>query len=184
MPHHRLHVNKGAVYRLLWNFSINRGLVKNIHIVITGLGHKLITIRILKHNNQLPSSDDWEILLLCITFKDTLPSSHTLLWWQFPLALTYTTTFHSCQGLTLNKVGIDLSTPLFTHGQLYTALLLDMVIPQLILLFVHSILYFMVSFISIWYYMIISISYILFTFMVLHLCGTMCLVSVCHHRPW
>jgi ATP-dependent DNA helicase PIF1 len=122
MPHHRLHVKKGAVYRLLRNFSIDRGLVKNIRVVITGLGHKLITIQVLKHDNQLPSIDDQEILLPRITFKDTLPSGHTLLRRQFPLALAYATTFHSCQGLTLNKVGIDLSTPLFTHGQLYTAL--------------------------------------------------------------
>jgi hypothetical protein len=28
MPHHRLHVKNGAVYRLLQNFLIDRGLVK------------------------------------------------------------------------------------------------------------------------------------------------------------
>ena len=30
--------------------------------------------------------------------------------------------FHSCQGLTLDCVGIDLTQLVFTHGQLYTAL--------------------------------------------------------------
>ncbi|KIK20946.1 hypothetical protein PISMIDRAFT_104802, partial [Pisolithus microcarpus 441] len=41
---------------------------------------------------------------------------------QFPLAPTYATTFNSCQGLTLDRVGIDLTSPVFSHGQLYTAL--------------------------------------------------------------
>ncbi|KIM52666.1 hypothetical protein SCLCIDRAFT_140708, partial [Scleroderma citrinum Foug A] len=41
---------------------------------------------------------------------------------QFPLAPAYATTFNSCQGLTLDCVGIDLTRPVFSHGQLYTAL--------------------------------------------------------------
>jgi len=36
--------------------------------------------------------------------------------------MAYASMFHSCQGLTLDYVGIDLTTPMFTHGQLYTAL--------------------------------------------------------------
>jgi hypothetical protein len=36
--------------------------------------------------------------------------------------LTYATMFHSCQGLTLDKIGVDLSSPVFTHSQLYTVL--------------------------------------------------------------
>ena len=31
-------------------------------------------------------------------------------------------TFHGCQGLTLDRVGVDLMQDVFTHGQLYTAL--------------------------------------------------------------
>ena len=41
---------------------------------------------------------------------------------QFPLRLAYATTFNSCQGLTLDKTILDLRTPVFAHGQLYTAL--------------------------------------------------------------
>ncbi|KIN94736.1 hypothetical protein M404DRAFT_167456, partial [Pisolithus tinctorius Marx 270] len=40
----------------------------------------------------------------------------------FPLAPAYATTFNSCQGLTLDAVSIDLTCPVFSHGQLYTAL--------------------------------------------------------------
>lgn len=41
---------------------------------------------------------------------------------QFPLILGYALTIHKSQGLTLNKVHIDLSTRPFEHGQLYVAL--------------------------------------------------------------
>ncbi|KAI6019284.1 hypothetical protein PISMIDRAFT_121718, partial [Pisolithus microcarpus 441] len=41
---------------------------------------------------------------------------------QFPLAPAYASTFNSCQGLTLDSVGLDLTNPVFSHGQLYTAL--------------------------------------------------------------
>jgi hypothetical protein len=39
---------------------------------------------------------------------------------QFPLRLAYATTFNSCQGLTLDRVVLDLRTDVFAHGQLYT----------------------------------------------------------------
>jgi hypothetical protein len=41
---------------------------------------------------------------------------------QFPLRLAYATTFNSCQGLTLDRVVLDLTLPVFAHGQLYTSL--------------------------------------------------------------
>ncbi|CAG8542793.1 5407_t:CDS:2 [Cetraspora pellucida] len=41
---------------------------------------------------------------------------------QFPLRLAYSSTFNSSQELTLNRVALDLRTPVFSYGQLYTAL--------------------------------------------------------------
>ena len=38
------------------------------------------------------------------------------------LTLGYATTFNSCQGLNIDRVGVDLTYPVFSHGQLYTAL--------------------------------------------------------------
>lgn len=66
--------------------------------------------------------EDKLILLPRISFTHSLRSGHTLLRRQFPLAPAYATTFNSCQGLTLDRVGVDLTVPMFSHGQLYTAL--------------------------------------------------------------
>jgi ATP-dependent exoDNAse (exonuclease V) alpha subunit len=41
---------------------------------------------------------------------------------QFPLAPSYATTFNSCQGMTVDVLGVDISVLVLTHGQLYTAL--------------------------------------------------------------
>lgn len=41
---------------------------------------------------------------------------------QLPLRLAYATDFYSCQGPTLDKVVLDLTHPVFAHGQLYTNL--------------------------------------------------------------
>jgi hypothetical protein len=41
---------------------------------------------------------------------------------QFPVKLAYSTTINRAQGKTLDRVCVDLRTPVFSHGQLYTAL--------------------------------------------------------------
>ncbi|KAJ7939932.1 hypothetical protein B0H13DRAFT_1850132 [Mycena leptocephala] len=41
---------------------------------------------------------------------------------QIPLALCYATTFNGCQGLTVQKLGLDLRREVFSHGQLYSAM--------------------------------------------------------------
>lgn len=41
---------------------------------------------------------------------------------QFPIIPAYSGTFNKCQGCTFEKIGIDLTQPCFSHGQLYVAL--------------------------------------------------------------
>ena len=41
---------------------------------------------------------------------------------QFPVRPAFAMTINKCQGQTLEYVGIDLTQPIFTHGQLYVAL--------------------------------------------------------------
>ena len=62
------------------------------------------------------------ILIPRITFEATLHSGRSLRRRQFPLQPVYATTFNSCQGLTLDRIGIELTHAIFSHGQLYTAL--------------------------------------------------------------
>lgn len=123
-PHHKLTIKTGAVFRLMRNMSLDRGLVKNVRVVVIGLGNRLITVRLLRGVAGITGDamDSEDILIPRISFTADLASGHTLLRKQFPLAPAYATTFNSCQGLTLDSVGVDLNRPVFSHGQLYTAL--------------------------------------------------------------
>jgi hypothetical protein len=98
------------------NFSIDRSLVKNAHVLVTDVGVRLISVRLVRDDN---AAHDEDILLPRITFTSRLYSGHTLIRRQFPLAPAYATTFNSCQELTLNRMGVDLTKPAFSHGQLY-----------------------------------------------------------------
>ena len=41
---------------------------------------------------------------------------------QFPVRLAYAMTINKSQGQSVKYVGVDLRTPVFSHGQLYVAL--------------------------------------------------------------
>jgi hypothetical protein len=120
IPPHLLCVKPNAVYRLLCNFSIDRGLVKNTWVVPIQLRTRLITICIVRGNTDIEIPQYEDFLIPRITFEVALPSGHTLSRRQFPLAPAYATTFNSCQGIILDRIGIDLTRPVFSHGQLYT----------------------------------------------------------------
>ncbi|EJD34519.1 helicase [Auricularia subglabra TFB-10046 SS5] len=122
LPGHSVTIKTNAVFRLLRNFSISRGLVKNVRVVIVDVGVRLITVRVLRDTVAGVAIDGEDILIPRITFETFLPETRrTLQRRQFPLAPAYTTTFNSCQGLTLDVVAMDLCRPVFSHGQLYTA---------------------------------------------------------------
>ena len=122
LPDHELKIKTNAVYRLLRNFSVDQQLVKNVRVVVTDVGTRLITVRIIREHALSTQGMYEDVLIPRISFTHKLPSGHTLLRRQFPLAPAYATTFNSCQGLTLDRVAIDLTRPVFSHGQLYTAL--------------------------------------------------------------
>ena len=122
LPSHTLTVKTGGVYQLLRNFSLDKGLVKNVRVVVIDIGTQIVTVRLLRPGDLNNGGADEDILIPRISFLYQLPSGHTLLHRQFPLSPAYATTFNSCQGLTLDVVGVDLTRPVFSHGQLYTAL--------------------------------------------------------------
>jgi ATP-dependent DNA helicase PIF1 len=118
-PPHALQVKVGGVYRLMRNLSIDRQMVKNVRVLIRAIGDRVVTVQTI-HRDHSKRED---ILIPRICFEYPIPrTGHTVLRRQFPLAPAYASTFNSAQGLTLDFVGIDLTRPVFSHGQLYTAL--------------------------------------------------------------
>ena len=116
IPPHRLVLKPTMVCSLMRNLSVEQGLVKNARVIIQHCEQHSIGVQLI-HSN-LPT-----IYLPRITFTFT-PKGCC---WnvkrrQFPLKPAYATTFNSCQGLTLDRVVLDLTIPVFTHGQLYTSI--------------------------------------------------------------
>ncbi|KAH6716234.1 hypothetical protein BKA61DRAFT_479183, partial [Leptodontidium sp. MPI-SDFR-AT-0119] len=103
------------------NMSIEKGLVKNARVCILELYWYIVQVELLHSASLL--TDDQCFYLPRINF-DFHPqhTSWTVEQRQFPLRLSYATTFNSCQELTLDKVVLDLTNPVFAHGQLYTSL--------------------------------------------------------------
>jgi hypothetical protein len=97
-------------------------LVKSVCVVVDDVGTQIVMVRLLHSRDLTNSGIGEDILIPRISFLHQLPSGHTLLHYQFPIAPAYATIFNSCQGLTLDIVGVDLTWPVFSHGQLYTAL--------------------------------------------------------------
>ena len=121
LPSHTLTIKVNGIYCLIWNLSINHSLLKNVCIIVTEVSNWLVTVQLIKiHNGILHTKED--ILIPYISCTYVLPSGHILLCQQFPLAPGYATMLNSCQGLNLNTVGLDVTVPVFSHGQLYTAL--------------------------------------------------------------
>lgn len=47
MPHHALTIKVNSVCHLIRNISVDEGLVKNTHVIIVDVGHRIVTVRIL-----------------------------------------------------------------------------------------------------------------------------------------
>jgi ATP-dependent DNA helicase PIF1 len=119
VPPHKLRLKVGAICSVMRNLCIEKGLVKNVRVRVAELHRHIVRVELLR--DQSIPIDDRFFYLPRISF-DFQPrqTSWTVERRQFPLRLAYATAFNSCQGLTLDKVVLDLTTPVFAHGQLYT----------------------------------------------------------------
>jgi hypothetical protein len=121
MPNHELRLKPGALAVLMRNFSVKDGLVKNARVLVRTIRRNYVEVSLIQDDDSLTTSENY--LLPCINFEFRPPNTNfTVRRKQFPLRLAYATTFNSCQGMTLERVVVDLRTEVFAHGQLYTAL--------------------------------------------------------------
>lgn len=115
LPPSQLHLKIGTPILLLRNLTPPEGLCNGTRMVVTGLRRRCIEARILGGDwdgqlrvlprIELTSADD----SLGITIKRK----------QFPVRLCFAMTINKSQGQSFHTVGLDLRTPVFTHGQLY-----------------------------------------------------------------
>ena len=118
MPPHKLEVKVGAPIMLVRNVDQSAGLCNGTRLRVTKLGKSVVEAVTL--NGSHPNTK------VLIHRMDMNPSESRYPFRmqrrQFPIIVSFAMTINKSQGQTLNHVGLHLSRPVFSHGQLYVAL--------------------------------------------------------------
>lgn len=116
LAHTRLKL--GAPIMLLRNLDPGAGMCNGSRLIVTRITRHLLTRKLL--GGAYHGEERLIPRISMSTTKDELPWKLTRR--QFPVRLAFAMTINKAQGQSLDHVGVDLTTDVFTHGQLYVAL--------------------------------------------------------------
>lgn len=117
IPKHELNFKVGCVVMLMRNLNQIMGLCNGTRMVLTKClknsvecqiltGSHVGTKHLIPRIEMEPTDSNWPFVFKRI---------------QFPLQICFAMTINKIQGQSLDRVGLYLPQPVFTHGQLYVA---------------------------------------------------------------
>ncbi|KAK8933194.1 hypothetical protein KSP39_PZI015626 [Platanthera zijinensis] len=119
LPPHKLTLKKGVPVMLLRNLNPTTGLCNGSRLLCRQFTRNIIEAEILTGEHK-----GHTVFLPRMPLKNPEDSKmpFELTRKQFPIRLSFALTINKSQGQTVHKVGIYLTSHVFTHGQLYVAL--------------------------------------------------------------
>ena len=118
LPPHTLTLKERAIVILLRNINVTQGLLNGTRMIVKKMNENSLTLEFIDGKNMGKTA--------LIPRIDLIPSDATLPFEfkrrQFPIRLAFCMTINKAQGQTLDRVGIYLPQPVFSHGQLYVAM--------------------------------------------------------------
>jgi len=123
-PLHKLELKIGAPVMLLCNLDPTQGLYNGTRMILVSHTTRILRCRVLRQGNDGVDHADENIVLIPRMNLELKPEENPipLKRRQFPVRLSFAMTINKAQGQSVKWVGLNLRTPVFSHGQLYVAL--------------------------------------------------------------
>ncbi|KNF01900.1 hypothetical protein PSTG_05017 [Puccinia striiformis f. sp. tritici PST-78] len=119
LPEHIIKLKVGMPVVVTRNLRIGNGICNGSRLVVTRIGQAYICGRLMSGPT---AGESVQIPRVKLHNKASPRAGFSFYRYQFPIAPAYAMSVNKSQGQTLSRVGVNLATDVFAHGQLYVAL--------------------------------------------------------------